>query len=170
MSGKVRIIGSFGDEEQCLHAITRLHEAQVRDFRIFAPIPSEKINAALYPQRSRVRAWVLSGGIFGALSGFAITLGTSFEWGLNAGGKPVGNIPPYIIIAFELMILCGGIGGVLGFFFHGRMPVFEPLPGYRAPFAGDRFGIVIRCEESDRWRLESLLRDCGAEEVMLEAA
>ncbi len=166
---EVRLVASFADEEQCVHAIERLREARLRP-QVFAPIPSEKINEALYEGRSRVRAWVLAGGIFGALSGFAITIGTSYEWNLNAGGKPIDSLPPYLIIVFELMILCGGIAGVLGFLFNAGVPALDPIAGYDTEFSGDRFGVTVSCAEADSARIEALLKEGGAEKVVREAA
>ncbi len=166
---EVRIVASFADEERCVHAIERLREAKIRP-QVFSPIPSEKINEALYEGRSRVRAWVLSGGIFGALSGLAITIGTSYEWNLNAGGKPIDSLPPYLIIVFELMILCGGIAGVLGFFYNAGVPVLEPVSGYETHFSGDRFGVMVSCEETESTRIEAILKEGGAEKVVREAA
>ncbi|HTW87973.1 MAG TPA: DUF3341 domain-containing protein [Candidatus Binataceae bacterium] len=164
---EVRVVASFTDEEQCVHALERLLADGVRP-RVFSPIPSEKINHALYVKRSHVRGWVLTGGIFGALSGFAITLGTSYEWGLNAGGKPIASIPPYLIIVFELMILCGGIAGVLGFFSNARVPALDPIEGYSNHFSGDRFGIMVICDEAEGGKMETLLKESGAAEVTSE--
>ena len=163
----VRIVASLGNEAHCVQAIEVLREAGYQP-RVFSPIPSEKINEALYERPSRVRAWVLSGGIFGALSGFAITLGTSYEWNLNAGGRPIGSIPPYLIIVFELMILCGGIAGLLGFFYNGGIPALDPIAGYSERFSGDKFGMVGGCADTEASRVEALLRDNGAEQVTSE--
>ncbi len=163
----VRMVASFPDEEQCVHMIERLREARLRP-KAFSPIPSEKIREALYEQPSRVRAWVLGGGIFGALSGFAITIGTSYEWNLNAGGKPIDSLPPYLIIVFELMILCGGLAGLLSFFFYSRLPVLDPTPGYSEHFSSNRFGVVVDCADTESSRIEALLREGGAEEITSE--
>ncbi len=170
MNGSIEIRGSFPSEDRCAHAIEALRAAGLADFRAFAPIPSEKITEAIGRPKSTVRAWVLAGGIVGILTGIAITVGTSLEWNLDAGGKPVVSVPPYIIICFELMILLGGISAVLGFLFNARMPALDPIGGYTSQFSEDRFGIVVRCNESDAARAESILRDAGAEEVLREAA
>ncbi len=170
MSGPIEIRGSFPNEERCVQAIEALRAAGLADFRVFAPIPSEKITEAIGRPRSPVRAWVLAGGIIGILTGIAITVGTSLEWNLNTGGKPVVSIPPFIIICFELMILVGGISAVLGFLFNARMPALDAISGYAPQFSEDRFGIVVRCDESDAGRVESILRDAGADEVLREAA
>jgi hypothetical protein len=170
MSGRIEIVSSFASEDGCAHAIEALRAARVVEFRAFAPIPSEKISEAIGRPKSSVRAWVLTGGIVGILTGIAITVGTSLEWNLDTGGKPVVSIPPFIIICFELMILLGGLSAVLGFLFSARMPALDPVSGYVSQFSEDRFGIVVRCDESEAEGVESILRAAGAEEVLREAA
>ncbi|MGH7934387.1 MAG: DUF3341 domain-containing protein [Candidatus Binataceae bacterium] len=174
MSDEIALVVTFGSDAECAHGIEALHEANVHNFRSFSPFPSEKIGEAMDEARgwgrSPVRLWVLAGGIIGAITGFVLTIGTSWEWNLMTGGKPIASIPPFIIIAFELMVLTGGIFGVLGFFFHGRLPVFDPAPGYRSRFNADRFGLVVHCGEGEAANLESLMRDAGAEEIAREAA
>jgi hypothetical protein len=170
MSGEIDVIGSFATEEMCVHAIEELKDARIKPTRVFAPIPSEHINHALGYGRSPVRALVLAGGITGILTGFAVTIGTSMEWWLNAGGKPMVSLPPFIIIAFELMILFGGTSAVLGFLLNARMPQLDPLPGYSERFSSDRFGVLVRCAESEKDRVEGILKEAGAETVAHQAA
>ncbi|MBF6568082.1 MAG: DUF3341 domain-containing protein [Candidatus Binataceae bacterium] len=165
---ELRLVASFDQEERCIEALKHLLELKIRP-RVFSPIPCERIIDLLYEKRSRVRGWVLGGGIFGALSGFALTLGTSYEWSLRVGGKPIASIPAYLIIVFELMILCGGLAGVSGFFMNTRMPVIDPFPGYDGHFSGDHFGVVVVCEESATERLETLFKEAGADQVEREA-
>jgi hypothetical protein len=78
--------------------------------------------------------------------------------------------PPFIVIVFELMVLFGGISAVLGFLFNARVPAFEIDARYSSRFSQDRFGIVVRCEDGDGARFETILKDAGAEEVGCEAA
>lgn len=172
MSDEIALVASFMDDEECAHGIEALHQANVHDFSAFYPFPSEKIAEAVdearHQGRSPVRLWVLFGGITGVLSAIALTIGTSWEWNLNTGGRPIASIPPYIIIMFELLILTGGILAVVSFFIHSRLPAFESEGGYRSRFGADKFGLVVRCGQSDVSRLESLLRNAGAEEVARE--
>jgi Alternative complex III, ActD subunit len=170
MSGRIEIRGSLPDEDRCAIVVEALRAGGGDDFRIFSPIPSEKIADAIGRPKSPVRLWVLLGGIIGILSGIAITVGTAMEWNLDAGGKPVVSVPPYIIICFELMILLGGISAVLGFLFNARMPALDPIGGYAPQFSADRFGIVVRCDDADAARIETMLRDAGAEEISRETA
>jgi hypothetical protein len=170
MSGEIDVLGSFADEEMCVHGIEALRAVKIQPTRVFSPIPSEHINHALGYGRSRVRALVLTGGITGILTGFTLTIGTSMEWSLNAGGKPIVSLPPFIIIAFELMILFGGLSAALGFFLNSGLPQTDRLPGYSEHFSSDRFGVLVRCAETDRERVEGILKQAGAETVVREAA
>jgi hypothetical protein len=169
----ITLIGTFVSDDECTHGIEALHRAQVHDFSAFSPFPSEKIIEASQEARglgrSPVRVWQLFGGIIGFLTAIVLTVGTSWEWNLNVGGRPIASIPPYIIIMFELMILVGGLSGVTGFFLHSRLPALESEAGYRSRFGADRFGLVVRCDDGDAARLESLMRDAGADEIVREA-
>ncbi|HKN12180.1 MAG TPA: DUF3341 domain-containing protein [Candidatus Binatus sp.] len=164
----IAIISSFADDAQCAHAIEELRAAQVGDFNTFSPIPSHRIEHAIGRKKSPVRWIVLMGGISGILTGLAITIGTTYEWRLDAGGKPLLSWPPFIIICFELMVLFGGIFGFLGVLMLSGIPATEIAPGYNGRFGEDRFGIMVRCDEAEAARVESMMRESGAEEIVRE--
>jgi Protein of unknown function (DUF3341) len=167
MTAEVELVGTFAAEEECVHAVGALKRDGIA-FRVFSPIPSEHLLHAIGRGLSPVRAFVLMGAIAGVLTGLAVTVGTSWEWNLVAGGKPVVSIPPFIIIMFELMILFGGLSAALSFFFFARLPQFDPIPGYSERFGADRFGIAVKCDEGDIAKIESLMREAGAEDVAHE--
>lgn len=173
MSTEFSLISTFPNENDCARGIEALHAAEMHHFRTFFPYPSEAMLEASSEARgfgrSPVRFWVLCGAITGFLTACAVTIGTSLEWNLNTGGRPVISIPPFIPIMFELTILFGGISGVIGFFLHSRMPVFDPQPGYRSRFNSDKFGLVVECDESEVSKCETLLRVAGAEDIQREA-
>jgi hypothetical protein len=170
MNGPVEIIGTFADESGCAGCVEKLRSAEPIAVRVFSPIPSHHIEHAIGKRRSPVRAFVLTGGILGVISALALTIGTSWEWNLVVGGKPIVSWPPFIVIIFELMVLFGGISAVLGFLFKAQVPAFEVDARYSSRFSEDRFGVVVRCEERDGPRFETILKDAGAEEVWREAA
>jgi Protein of unknown function (DUF3341) len=169
MSAEVEFVGAFHDEEGLVHCIEQLESTHAR-FRVFSPIPSEHINLAIYKRPSFVRWFVLLGGITGIVTAFTMTIGTSLEWNLVTGGKPIASLPAYIIIAFELMVLFGGISALTSWVLLSNLPTFEPLSGYRSRFSSDEFGLVVRCSEEDAGRIETTLRDAGAQEITREAA
>jgi Protein of unknown function (DUF3341) len=164
----IEIISSFADEARAAHAIENLRAAQVAHFHTFAPFPSHKIEHAIGKSKSPVRWIVLVGGISGVLTGLAITIGTTYEWRLNAGGKPLLSWPPFIIICFELMVLFGGIFGFLGVLGLAGIPATEIDLGYNGRFGEDRFGIVVRCDEAEAARVVTMMKESGAEEVIRE--
>jgi hypothetical protein len=174
MSDDIEVVGVFLSDEECAHAIEKLHHAPNRGFHTFAPFPSEHIAEAVDEVRgwgrSPVRKFVLAGGITGAITALVMTVGTSWEWNLNTGGRPIASITPYIVIIFEMMILFGVLGAVTSFFLKSGLPAFEPSSGYRTRFGADRFGLVVRVAESDGAKIEALMREAGAEEVVREAA
>jgi hypothetical protein len=173
MSGEITLVSTFASEHDCARGIEGLHAAHVHDFQAFTPFPSEHVieaaQEARHQERSPVRWWVLTGAIIGFLTAVAMTVGTSLEWNLNTGGRPVASIPPFVPIMFELMILFGGVSGVTGFFMHSGLPVFDAEAGYRSRFGADKFGLVVQCGVAEAVKLESLLMDAGAESVEREA-
>ena len=173
MSGEIALVSTFASEHDCVRGIEELHAAHSLDFQAFTPFPSELVTEASQEARSQgrspVRWWVLIGAIIGFLTAVAVTVGTSLEWNLNAGGRAVVSIPPYVPIMFELMILFGGVSGVTGFLMHSGLPVFDSETGYRSRFGADKFGLVVQCGVAEAAKLESLLMDAGAESVEREA-
>jgi ActD protein len=164
--GQVEVIGFFGDEHACVRAIESVRRAGFPSPRVFSPFPSVHVLEALGLGRSPVRLWVLLGGISGAVSGFALTIGLSAAWYPHVtGGMPIVSVPPFVIIAFEMMILFGALAGTLGFLLHGGFPQLEASSGYNPRFTDDRFGVVVSCAGGRVPEAEGLLAKAGAEEV-----
>jgi hypothetical protein len=46
---------------------------------------------------------------------------------LPVGNKPIVGIPAYTVIAFELMVLFGGLASFLGFVVASRMPAVRTI-------------------------------------------
>ena len=114
---------------------------------------------------SRVRLFTLIGGLTGTVSGFVLTIWSALQWGLVTGGKPIASIPPFVVIAFELTILFGGLATVLGMMLLARLPRLRQSPGYDPRFSNDRFGVAVRCAAGRGASVADVLRGAGAEEV-----
>jgi molybdopterin-containing oxidoreductase family membrane subunit len=162
----IEVAGFFADEESAVRAIHDVRAAGFGRPRAYSPFPSAEILEAVGYDRSPVRAWVLAGGIFGAASGFALTIGLSTAWYPRVvAAMPYVSVPPFVIIAFEMMILFGALAGTTGYLFHGGFPALEAFPGFDPRFTDDRFGVVVSCVAGRASEAESRLRQAGAEEV-----
>jgi molybdopterin-containing oxidoreductase family membrane subunit len=159
-------LGIFSYLDTTLDAIKKLRAAGHTDFTVYSPIPRHEIEAALGQPVSPVRMFTLIGGLAGCSVGAWLTLWMSYDWPLVVGGKPVGSVPPYVVIMFEMTILFGALSTILGIIFNAifaarRVGSIQ----YDPRFTNDRFGIFVPAGSDTVARVESLLRETGAEEV-----
>lgn len=166
------VLGVFDAPGDVAGVATKLRNRGYEDLEVYSPAPFEEIDDAVNPKPSGVRAFTLIGGLLGVVTGFFITIWMSNDWQIIVGGKPFASIPPYIIIAFELTILFGGLATVLGLFLVGGLPKGTPGThdvGYDARFSAEQFGLVVSCADRDVQEIDSLLRAHSATEVTLVA-
>jgi hypothetical protein len=170
------VVGVFAHVDTTVKALEELRAKGYHDLEVYTPAPIHEIEDLMEHNRpvSRVRLFTLIGGLTGTLSGFLLTIWSSVQWGLVTGGKfmvrtPDGiagsSIPPYVVIAFEMTILFGGLATALGMVLLGRLPRFRPSDGYDPRFSNDRFGIAVRCAPGRGASVSDILRGAGAEEV-----
>jgi hypothetical protein len=161
------LLGVFDLPGEIAAAVTQLKARGYTDIETYAPAPFMEVEDAVDEKPSRVRILTLLGGLTGVVTGYAMTIWMSNDWQLVTGGKPFASIPPYTIIAFELMILFAGVLTVAGLFLFGKLPSFKLDKHYSARFSAEEFGLVVRCRESDVAEIDTLLRDHKATEVNL---
>jgi hypothetical protein len=116
---------------------------------------------------SPVRLWTLIGGLTGVSLGLLMTIWMSLDYPVVVGGKAIPSVIPYIVIMFELTILCGAGATILGLIVHAvrnRRPA-----AYDPRFTDDHIGIFVPCDTERRDAVQQMLRTSGAEEVRLEA-
>jgi hypothetical protein len=114
----------FEEKEKFLHKLEEVVRSGVasKDIRIFTPYPVHEVEEILKLKTSPLRFFTLLGALFGLIFGFLFTIGTSIDWPLIRGGKPIVAIPAFIIVAFELTILFGGVISFIGFLILSRLP------------------------------------------------
>jgi hypothetical protein len=160
------VLGVFSHLDTTLDAIKTLRAAGHTDFTVYSPIPRHEIEAALGQAVSPVRMFTLIGGIAGCAVGTWITLWMSYDWPIVVGGKPVGAIPPYVVIMFEMTILFGALSTILGIAFNALFAARRSGSILYDPrFTNDRFGIFVPAGSDKAAKVESLLRESGADEV-----
>ena len=160
------ILAVYKHVDSASHAIRQLKESGYKDFTVYTPVPNHEIAEAIGHPTSPVRLWTLLGGLTGCFTGFAITLWMSYDYPVVVGGKPLGSIPPYVVIAFELTILFGAMATIFGLLFHAwkdtRHAAYDPR------FSDDHIGVFVACPVERRTSVEQLLRTAGAVEVRVE--
>ncbi|MBI3636637.1 MAG: DUF3341 domain-containing protein [Candidatus Rokubacteria bacterium] len=161
------VVGVFAHVDTTVRALEDLKAKGYHDLTVYTPVPVHEIEDVVERDRpvSRVRLFTLLGGLTGTASGFLLTIWSAMQWGLITGGKPIASIPPYVIIAFELTILFGGLSTVIGMMILGRLPRFTPSAAYDPRFSNDRFGVAVHCAGDRRASVRDILRSAGAEEV-----
>ena len=114
----------FDNEHDFLDKLKSLVQNGVskKDIEILAPHPVHKAEEILSLKSSPVRIFALVGGLIGAATGYLFPAFTVIDWPLISGNRPMVSIPPFTIIAFELMVLFGALSAFLGFILMARMP------------------------------------------------
>jgi len=138
---------AFEDEHAFLERLEQLVAEGVATERIdtITPVPVPKIEQILRLRPSPLRFFTLAGGLTGLAAGFAFTIWTVSQWPLITGGKPLISIPPFVVVAFALTILLGGLASLAGFLLLARMPALERI---RRPVPHEnRFIIEVSPEE-----------------------
>jgi len=161
------VLGVFAHVDTTLDAIRQLRAKGFADLTVYTPVPVEEIEHEVEKVRplSKVRLFTLVGALTGTATGFFLTIWSSLIWSLATGGKDPVSFPPFIIIAFELTILFGGLATVLAVLLLGRLPKLTPSLTYDPRFTLDRFGVAVACPPSQADAVKSLLSSAGAEEV-----
>lgn len=154
--------------ERPVDAAAALAELRERGFgfvEAFSPVPDEAILAAL-PRRPKVRWFTLLGGLTGFAAGLALTVLTSLIYNLIVGGKPPAAVIPYLVISFELTVLLGGLGTLVGLLLGARLPRRREPPLWDARLSEDRYGVAVSCNPEAVELLARILAEHGAEDVL----
>ncbi len=159
-----RLLGIYEDPLAAARAIESLRGRGLRDVESYAPVPDPRIEQALGPPPSAVRAFTLAGGVAGCLSGLGLAIRTSLEWPLITGGKPIVSMPAFLLIGYETTILFGALATLLGFLLLAKLPRRRP-PFYDARFSAGHLGVLVTTASSEEARLARELLDTGAVEV-----
>ena len=158
------VLATFRHVDAATDAIRTLRRQGRKDLTVYTAAPNHEIEAALGHKVSPVRLFTLLGGITGCTAGLAMTFWMSLDWPLQVGGKPIATVPPYVVIMFELTVLCGALMTVTGVFILSAL-LRKKGAAYDPRFTDDRIGIFAPCRAEEFSTVESLLKNAGAEEV-----
>jgi hypothetical protein len=167
MTTTASVLGVFAHVDTTLQAIRDLRAKGFSNLTVYTPVPVEEIEHEIdkVEPLSKVRLFTLVGALTGTATGFFLTIWSSLKWELVTGGKAPVSIPPFVIIAFELTILLGGLASALAILVLGQLPKLKPSRTYDPRFTLDRFGVAVTCPPDKVESVQSMLTAAGAEEV-----
>ena len=160
------IMGTFTFEEDFLIAAKNLQSSGFNNISLLSPVPLKEAQEVLgLGKSSPVRRFSLAGAIIGAISGFAMAVGTALVFILPTGGRAIITLPPYLIITYEMTILFGVLATLLGFYFISGLPAWHDRP-YLSSVSIDRFVVVVKGAAADQAaKAEAIIQQAGAEEI-----
>jgi len=163
------VMGVSRHERALAAAVEQLHRNGFRDVETFSPIPCDVLSEDQETHKSPIHFYTLAGGALGAVTGLGFPSWTVLNWPLITGGKPIISIPAFLVIAFELTILFGGLFTLAGLVIHGPLGRTAPAPAARGPydsrFGVDRFGVFVPCEPAKFDEVRRILLEADAEET-----
>lgn len=165
------IMAEFETPAATLHAAQKVHEAGFRNWDVFTPFPIHGMDRAMGIKNSKVGWFSFIGGCTGYLTGMLmIWFMNAVDYRIDIGGKPMFSpfaaFPP----SYELTILFGSFGALLGMLFLNRLPrLHHPLLKNRrfALATHDRFFVVIESSDAKYSDIETrrLLESLGSRHI-----
>lgn len=141
------VIGDFDSPEALLRAIRTARTAGYTKLEAYTPFPIHGIDDAMGEPRSPLGKIVIGCALVG------LTLAVLLQWWTGAidypliiAGKPLFAVEPSIPIMFELSVLLGAFGAVIGMFALNRLPTYYHPAFNFSRWAGatnDRFLLAI---------------------------
>ena len=170
------LLAEFETAAAIKQAAVRVRDAGYRYWDVFTPFPIHGLDDAMGLRDSKVGWFTFVGGVLGFSTGMlAIWFMNAFDYRLVVGGKPLFSPVSAFPVSYELTILFGAVGSLLGMLLMNRLPrwhnpIFNSNRFTRVTH--DRFFILIECRDPAFSEAGSrqLLEAAGGREIeMVEA-
>jgi hypothetical protein len=141
------LMAEFETPTEVVAAAHKTYESGYRKIDAYSPFPIEELSEAIGFHRNGVAPVVLTGGLIGCFSGYALQYWIStISYPVNIGGRPLHSWPSFVIVTFELTILFSVLSAVFGMLALNGLPMpYHPVfnvPEF-ARVSKDRFFLVI---------------------------
>jgi hypothetical protein len=168
------LVAEFSTTAGALHAAEKVRDAGFTKWDVFTPVPVHGMDRAMGLKNSKVGWFSFIGGATGYTTGMLmIWFLNAYDYRIIVGGKPMFSpfsaFPP----SYELTILFGAFGAILGMLFLNRLPrLHHPLLKNRRFARGathDKFYVVIECDDPKYSATETrkLLEAAGSQHLEL---
>ena len=167
------IVGDFESPERLLDAIRELRRNGYSKLEAYTPFAIHGIDKALGSRPSKLGYIVLLAALIGTTSAVLLQWWTgTVSYPLVIGGKPLFAWEFGLPVIFELSVLLGSFGAVLGMLALNGLPrLYHPVFNYSkaAGLSDDRFLLVIEASDQAFRAHETadLMRALGATETEL---
>ena len=165
------LMAEFETPAATLHAAEKVYAAGFRNWDVFTPFPIHGMDRAMGIKNSKVGWFSFIGGCTGYTTGMLmIWFMNAHDYRIPIGGKPMFSpfaaFPP----SYELTILFGSFGALLGMLFLNRLPrLHHPLLKNRrfALATHDRYYIVIETSDAkfSDYETRRLLESLGSRHI-----
>jgi hypothetical protein len=162
------LLGEFLTPEDAVRAIDDVRALGITAIDAFTPYPAPAMETAVGVRRSKVPRWMLGWALTGGGLMYLLQWWINVvDYPLDIGGRPLHSAPMFIPLTFEVAVLSGAIGAVIGLLWSCRLPapwhpVFE-VPAFRDATTG-RFFVAVDGGDPrfDPDRVAERLMDAGA--------
>ena len=161
------VMGIFYFVDDATEAVRALRQAGLGPVSVFSAVPYHELERAQEQGPSLVRWVTFTGGLLGITAGFTLCIYSVLSWPLVVDGKELVSIPPFVVIGYESMILCGALFNLIGMLALGRLPQVKSKAPYDRRFTVDKIGIWVPCRGEEARKVEQLMRGHGAAEVQV---
>lgn len=145
------LLAEFDNPTDLVVAAQRAHEEGYRKMDGYSPFPVEGLAEAIGFERDRMPLVVLIGGLLGCAGGYLMQWWISaVSYPINVGGKPYQSWPAFLVVTFEVTILCAALSALFGMLGLNGLPMpYHPLfHSPRFEFATrDRFFLCIEAAD-----------------------
>ncbi len=167
----IGLLAQFETAADIKRAAARVRDAGYKHWDVFTPFPIHGLDDAMGLRGSRVGWFTFIGGVLGFATGMSmIWFVNGFDYPLVVGGKPIFSPVFAFPVSYELTILFGAIGSLLGMLIVNKLPrwhhpVFNSAQFVRA--TNDRFFILIECRDPKFSAIGSqqLLQEVGGRNI-----
>jgi len=167
------VLAEFDSAAGIVRAAAKVRDAGFKRWDVFTPFPVHGLDKAMGLRNSQVGWFSFLGGALGYSSGMLmIWYMNAYDYPLVIGGKPMFSPFYPFVPCFELTILFGSFGAVLGMLYLNRLPrLYHPLLKHRrfAQVTHDKFYLVIETSDPgyDPTETQQLLEAVGSKAVEL---
>jgi len=145
------LLAEFEQPEALVQAARSARERGFRKMEAYTPFSIEDLDEAMENPPNKMPAIVLGGGIFGFCGAWVLQYYIAvFNYPINVGGRPLNSWPAFIVVMFEMTILCAALACFFGLWIVCGLPrPHHPLfNNTQFQFASrDRFFLCIESQD-----------------------